>query len=123
MKSIMSAALLMTSSAFAGAQTQRADVDARYERASQEMMQSAVAMVRSITSDPKAAKFRAVTISPGGKAVCGEYNARNKSGEYAGFYRFIVTPNMLAHESAKYPLDQREWVNKCLSDGESVTNK
>lgn len=123
MKFIMLAGLFAMSSALAAPQAQKSSVDARYENASQEMMRAAVDLVRSTTADPRAVKFRSVAISPGGKAVCGEYNARNKLGAYVGFYRFMVTSNMVAHESAGRPFDQQEWVNKCLSDGESITNK
>lgn len=123
MKQMILATMFLSGQALAAPQPQKSDVDARYERASQEMMQAAVDLVRSTTVDPRATKFRLVAISPGGKAVCGEYNARNKLGAYVGFYRFMVTSNMLAHESPGHPFDQQEWVNKCLSDGESDTNK
>lgn len=123
MKTIVLAGLLIGGSALAGAQSQKSDVEARYDRASQEMMHAAVDLIRSIHTDPKSVKFRSVVISPGGKAVCGEYNARNKLGAYIGFYRFFVTSNMLGHESARHPFEHQEWVNKCLSDGESILNE
>lgn len=41
-------------------------------------------------SDPSATQFRKLTLIKGGKALCGEYNTKNRMGGYVGFRAFGV---------------------------------
>lgn len=43
-------------------------------------------------ADPSSTEFRNVEIHEETGAVCGEYNARKKSGEMTGFTRFLYNP-------------------------------
>lgn len=43
--------------------------------------------VRYYAKDPESVQFREVTVTP--KMVCGQYNAKNSYGAYAGFKRFV----------------------------------
>jgi len=54
----------------------------------------AEAAVRQALSDPEAAQFRSVRKA--GQGWCGEVNARNRAGGYAGFRPFLVSGNAVA---------------------------
>jgi hypothetical protein len=43
--------------------------------------------------DPESAKFRKLTLLAGDKGLCGEVNAKNRSGGYTGFAAFAVKPS------------------------------
>ena len=56
------------------------------------VMMAAEKAVRAKLSDPETARFRNVVVreqASGTKAVCGEVNAKNKMGGYAGYEGFI----------------------------------
>lgn len=89
MKRIILAVLVAASgAALAGAPASR--VDAAMAAADKEMIDAAIQIVRWGLIDPESSRFRSVSISPGGHAVCGEYNSKNRLGGYVGFPRFIV---------------------------------
>jgi hypothetical protein len=123
MKKFMLVALMVVTVAAQAAKPSMRELDARLAASDKEMMLAAMAMVRWDLTDPDSARFRAVAISPGGKAVCGEVNSRNRMGGYDGFRRFIAARDKIAVESDKAPFSATEWVNRCLSDGDPVTYK
>lgn len=59
-------------------------------------------LVRGQLSDPGSAEFRAVRVvrdQYGSNAVCGEVNAKNRAGGYAGFRRFMVKSGEVVMQS------------------------
>lgn len=76
-----------------------------------ELAESGMRAVESMLIDPESARWRDVRIvvkeRRGGtqRAACGEVNAKNKFGGYAGYSRFIATPNggaRLEDESSEF---------------------
>lgn len=60
----------------------------RPAREAREVAAGALDLVRRSMKDPASAQFRNVLVH--GKLVCGEVNARNTFGGYAGFSPFLV---------------------------------
>lgn len=121
MKWIVVIGLMVANSALAAEPNSRR-FDASAAATDKKMILAALDLVRWHLTDPESARFRAVVISPGGKAVCGDVNSKNTMGGYAGFRRFIVTRDKVAVENDKAPFAAKEWVNRCLSDGDPVSN-
>jgi hypothetical protein len=120
MKRVMLVALLVVSgAAFAGKSDARR-ADEALAAADKELILAAMGMVRWGLTDPESAHFRAVFISPGGKAVCGEVNSKNAMGGYVGFKRFIAARDKVGVEQDKTAFVERNWVARCLSDGDPV---
>ncbi|MDP2263371.1 MAG: DUF4124 domain-containing protein [Hydrogenophaga sp.] len=56
------------------------------QRSEEELRQQVIASLK----DPQSAQFRAVRHVGEGKAICGEVNARNSYGGFAGFRAFVA---------------------------------
>ncbi len=59
-------------------------------------------LVRMQLVDPNSAEFRAMRVvrdQYGSNAVCGEVNAKNRAGGYAGFRRFMVKSGEVVMQS------------------------
>jgi hypothetical protein len=69
----------------------------------------AMAAVSSLMKDPGATQFRGVEVidqGDGTEAVCGEYNAKNSFGAYAGYSGFVYYANRVDLETSSYTSDR-----------------
>ena len=120
MKRIMLVALLVVaSSAFAAKPVKVAmapSADEALAAASVKMIDAAKDVIQGGLNDPDSAKFRHVFISPKGRAVCGEVNAKNKMGGYVGFKRFIVARDQTGMEDDDTYFAETHWQERCVDD-------
>lgn len=117
MKRIMLVALLAVSSAaFAGKPKAVPPSDAALRAADQKMVAAAQDVIRDSLKDPESARFRGVFISPKGRAVCGDVNAKNSMGGYVGFRRFIVARDRRGIEDDETYFAESNWVARCIDD-------
>lgn len=72
--------------------------------------------IREALNDPESARFRNVILSPKGRAVCGEINAKNKMGGYVGFRRFIVAADQSGIEEDDTSFVESNWQSRCVKD-------
>jgi hypothetical protein len=70
--------------------------------------------VRMALKDPGSANFRSVAVYRNGKLVCGEVNAKNSFGAYAGYEEFVADGDRLYMESAT-PHVMRKEHKKCFA--------
>lgn len=56
--------------------------------------------LRRALADPASLQIRNAELSPKQSGMCAEYNARNKSGSFAGYKRVVVIDNRVATEEA-----------------------
>lgn len=68
--------------------------------------------VRQTLSDPDSANFREIFLTEAG-TVCGELNAKNKMGGYAGFRRFIVAGDKIRTEDVPGTVFDYRWLELC----------
>lgn len=66
--------------------------------------------------DPESARFRRVFVSPRGRAVCGDVNAKNSMGGYTGFKRFIVAKDKIGIEDDETSFVESNWQARCIND-------
>lgn len=72
--------------------------------------------IASSLKDPESARFRNVFVSPRGRAVCGEVNAKNSMGGYVGFKRFISAKDKSGIEDDETYFAESNWSARCLKD-------
>lgn len=72
--------------------------------------------IREALNDPESARFRKLFVSPKGRAVCGEVNAKNKMGGYVGFRRFIVADDQSGIEGDDSSFVEANWQGRCIND-------
>jgi hypothetical protein len=115
MKRIMFIGLVLGAApAFAG---QKAPSDAEVLAALKEKMVAATqARITGMLNDPESARFRKVFVSPKGKAVCGEVNAKNQMGGYVGFRRFISARDQVGIEGDDSSFVESNWEARCIKD-------
>jgi hypothetical protein len=78
-----------------------------------EITSAARAHVRANIKDPGSAQFRnEFTARPG--TYCGEVNAKNGFGGYAGFKRFITNERTLLVDDGSIPEFKRAWREFCM---------
>ena len=80
------------------------------------MIGAAEERVSGSLKDPESARFRRVFVSPHGRAVCGEINAKNSMGGYVGFRRFIVIKGRIGIEEDNTAFVESNWVGWCIND-------
>lgn len=117
MKRIILVALMaVAGAAFASGPKPAPSADDALQAADQKMKTAAMDLIRYNLKDPESARFRTVFISPKGKAVCGEVNAKNAMGGYAGFKRFIAARDRLGVEDDGSAFVEANWVARCRDD-------
>lgn len=126
MKFIMLVALLVASSAFAAGpkhnpkqisqQIPQQTEEQRAEAENTKKIDAATNSIREALNDPESARFRRVALSPKGRAVCGEVNAKNKMGGYVGFRRFIVAADQSGIEDDNTSFVESNWQSRCVLD-------
>lgn len=80
------------------------------------MVDAATTAIRDSMKDPESARFRRVVVSPKGRAVCGEVNAKNEMGGYVGFRRFIVAADRAGVEGDETYFAETHWQERCVDD-------
>jgi hypothetical protein len=119
MKRIMLVALFAVAGSAFAAKSQKVappSAEQTIEAARVKMMESATTAIRESLSDPESARFRRVAVSPKGRAVCGEVNAKNAMGGYVGFRRFIVAPDQSGIEGDDTYFAETHWKERCVDD-------
>ena len=75
---------------------------------------TARAVIRSISKDADALKFRNEFDSPTVPGIkCGEVNGKNSFGAYTGFKRFIVQRNKALLDDGTLPKFNQGWLDLC----------
>lgn len=75
---------------------------------------TARAVIRSISKDADALKFRNEFDSPTVPGIkCGEVNGKNSFGAYTGFKRFIVQRNKALVDDGTLPKFNQGWLDLC----------
>lgn len=122
MRLIMLIGLLVASSAFAASpkhstkQAPQQTEEQRIEVENNKKIDAATSAIRDALNDPESARFRHAFVSPKGRAVCGEVNAKNKMGGYAGFRRFIVAADQSGIEEDGTSFVESNWQSRCIQD-------
>jgi hypothetical protein len=65
-----------------------------------ELLRQHTEVLRRTLADPSSLQLRNAELSPRQSGMCAEYNARNKSGAFAGYKRVVVIDNRVATEEA-----------------------
>lgn len=115
MKRIVLMALVVASSAFAA--KPKAPPAEDYGKAVEaKMIAEGQDRIVNRLNDPESARFRNVFISPKGRAICGEVNAKNAMGGYVGFRRFISAKDRAGVEDDGSYFADTHWVERCIRD-------
>lgn len=113
MKRFLTVGLMVASSCFAA--TKPAPVDAG-KAVEAKLIGAGQDRIASSLKDPESARFRNVFVSPRGRAVCGEVNAKNSMGGYVGFKRFISAKDKSGIEDDGTYFADTHWTDRCLKD-------
>jgi hypothetical protein len=114
MKRIVLIGLLAASSVFAA--KPKAPVEDAGKAVEAKIIGAGQERVASTLKDPESARFRNVFVSPRGRAVCGEVNAKSSMGGYVGFKRFISAKDKSGIEDDETYFAESNWVARCLKD-------
>jgi hypothetical protein len=114
MKRIMLIGLLLAGSAFAA--KPKPPVEDAVKVAEAKLIVDGQARITSGLTDPDSGRFRNVFVSPRGRAVCGEVNAKNRMGGYAGFRRFISAKDKAGIEEDGTYFAESNWQARCVKD-------
>jgi hypothetical protein len=115
MKQVLLIGLMVASSAFAAKPKPPAAEDVA-KAAEARLISAGQERIASGLRDPESARFRKVFISPRGRAVCGEVNAKNSMGGYVGFRRFISAADKSGVEDDETYFAESNWVARCIDD-------
>jgi hypothetical protein len=117
MKRIMLIGLLAASSAFAAKPKPASPAPDEYFKAVEaKMIAEGQDRITGRLNDPESGRFRNVFVSPRGRAVCGEVNAKNRMGGYVGFRRFISAKDKSGVEEDETYFAESNWVARCIKD-------
>jgi hypothetical protein len=109
--------MTVAESAFAAKPKPPPSVDEAVRAAEIKLVIAAKNIVLAGLKDPDSAKFREVGIAPNGRAVCGQFNAKNGYGGYIGYKRFIAAPNgVFGIEDDGSMLIEANWDVVCKGD-------
>jgi hypothetical protein len=117
MKRIMLIGLLMASSAFAAKpKPVKPTPEETFKAVEAKLIAEGQDRIINGLNDPESARFRKVFVSPRGRAVCGEVNAKNRMGGYVGFKRFISARDKAGIEDDGTYFADTHWTDRCLKD-------
>ncbi|HEX5126486.1 MAG TPA: hypothetical protein VFW00_07075 [Rhodocyclaceae bacterium] len=115
MKRIVLIGLMVASSAFA-AKPKAPTAEDYGKTVEAKMIAEGQDRIVNRLNDPESARFRNVFISPKGRAICGEVNAKNSMGGYVGFRRFISAKDRAGVEDDGSYFADSNWSARCVKD-------
>lgn len=104
---------IVAGSAYAAPKESAKEKKARDQREAQ-MIAAAKKGIAYTLVDPDSANFREVFVAPNEVAVCGQINAKNSLGGYAGFRRFIYSPAKQGIDGDGCYFVEARWQSRCV---------